>query len=31
MASWELRIDEKHTQYVAKIVIAKEECGVSRV
>jgi len=31
MASWELRIDEKHTQYVAKIVFIEEECGVSKV
>jgi hypothetical protein len=31
MASWELRIDEKIRQYAAKMVIAKEECGVGRV
>jgi hypothetical protein len=31
MASWELRIDEKITQYAAKTVIAKDECGVGRV
>jgi hypothetical protein len=31
MASWELRIDEKITQYAAKTVIDKEGCGVDRV
>jgi hypothetical protein len=31
MASWEFMIDEKNTQYVAKTVIATEECGVGRV